>query len=188
MRDSCWLSSGVSQENWVESSRLTDKLEKDVFFRLVTSVPLSQIPLPRKWLQEEIFKNRNFVLDPENMSTGQSVTKRATLILTDIQFEFPYGINCQWPGIYGTSWESEVLYLEIDLLGKKKKEWLSTFGRNCMMFHHKCYNLINPLHPNISVHILHTVLYTFTKVLMRRTCLIIKSFFSWWSFPLLSWH
>ena len=29
-----------------------------------------------------------------------------------------------------------------------------------------------PLHPNISVHILHTVLYTFPKVLMRRICFI----------------
>ena len=34
-------------------------------------------------------------------------------------------------------------------------------------------------HPNISMHILHTVLHTFTKVLTRRICLTIKSFFSW---------
>ena len=39
--------------------------------------------------------------------------------------------------------------------------------------------------PNICMHILHTVLYTFHKVLTRRICLTIKSFFSWWSFPLL---
>ena len=32
--------------------------------------------------------------------------------------------------------------------------------------------------PNISVHILHTVLCTYTKVLTRRICLIIKGFFS----------
>ena len=50
---------------------------------------------------------------------------------------------------------------------------------------HLC--LIKPLHPNISIHILHTVLYTFPKVLTRRICLTIKSFFSWWSFPLFSW-
>ena len=37
-------------------------------------------------------------------------------------------------------------------------------------------NLFNPLHPNISMHILHTVLYTF---LTRRICLTIKSFFTW---------
>ena len=43
------------------------------------------------------------------------------------------------------------------------------------------------LHPNISMHILHTVLYTFPMVLVRRICLPIKSFFSWWSFPLFSW-
>ena len=30
---------------------------------------------------------------------------------------------------------------------------------------------VNPLHPNISVHILHTVLYTFPKVLTRRISL-----------------
>ena len=35
------------------------------------------------------------------------------------------------------------------------------------------------LHPNISMHILHTVLYRFPKVLTRRICLTIKSFFSW---------
>ena len=31
-----------------------------------------------------------------------------------------------------------------------------------------------PLHPNISIHILHTVLYTFPKVLARRICLTIN--------------
>ena len=36
---------------------------------------------------------------------------------------------------------------------------------------------INPLHPNISMHILHTVLHTFLKVLKRRICFTVKS--SW---------
>ena len=30
---------------------------------------------------------------------------------------------------------------------------------------------INPLHPNIKMHILHTVFYTFPKVVVRRICL-----------------
>ena len=47
---------------------------------------------------------------------------------------------------------------------------------------------INPFYPNISRHILHTVHDTFLVVLTRRICLIIKSFFCWWSFPLFSWH
>ena len=34
---------------------------------------------------------------------------------------------------------------------------------------------INPLHPNISIHILHSLLYTFTIVLTRRICLTIKA-------------
>ena len=45
----------------------------------------------------------------------------------------------------------------------------------------ECFNfllLVNPLHPNIGIHILHTVLYTFPKELIRRIYLTIKSFFS----------
>ena len=37
------------------------------------------------------------------------------------------------------------------------------------------------------MYILHTVLYTSSKVLTRSTCLSIKSFSSWWSFSLFSW-
>ena len=51
----------------------------------------------------------------------------------------------------------------------------------------ECFNFllpVNPLHPNIAIHILHSVLYTFPKELIRRICLTIKSFFSWWLFPL----
>ena len=33
---------------------------------------------------------------------------------------------------------------------------------------------LNPLHPNIIMHILHTVLYTIAKVLTRRICLTVK--------------
>ena len=40
---------------------------------------------------------------------------------------------------------------------------------------------------NISMHILHTVLYTFPKVLTRRITLTIQSFCSRWSFSLFSW-
>ena len=46
---------------------------------------------------------------------------------------------------------------------------------------------LNPPHPNISMHILHTVLYTVPKVLTGRICLRIKIFFNRWSFPLFSW-
>ena len=49
------------------------------------------------------------------------------------------------------------------------------------------HDVFNPLHPNIRVHILHTVLYTFPDVVARRICLTIKRLFSWLSFPLFSW-
>ena len=41
-------------------------------------------------------------------------------------------------------------------------------------------------HPNISIHILCIVFYTFPLVLTRRICLPIRSLSSWWSFPLFS--
>ena len=53
----------------------------------------------------------------------------------------------------------------------------------------ECYSKslhVNPLHANISMQTLHTMLYTFLKVLTRRISLTIKSFFSWWSFSLFS--
>ena len=40
-------------------------------------------------------------------------------------------------------------------------------------------NFIDHLHPNINMHILHTVLYKFPRLLTRRICLTIKSFFTW---------
>ena len=40
-------------------------------------------------------------------------------------------------------------------------------------------HFLDPLHPNISIYFLHTVLYTFPMVLTRRICLTIKSFLSW---------
>ena len=46
---------------------------------------------------------------------------------------------------------------------------------------------INPLHLNINMHILYTVLYKYPKVLIRRICVTIYSFFGWWSFPLFLW-
>ena len=36
-----------------------------------------------------------------------------------------------------------------------------------------------PLHPNIDMNILHTILYTFSMVLTRRICLTIRGFLHW---------
>ena len=41
------------------------------------------------------------------------------------------------------------------------------------------YISVGPFHPNISMHILHTVPYTFPKVLVRRICFIIQSYSNW---------
>ena len=59
----------------------------------------------------------------------------------------------------------------IRLLTKSTNSWNVSYYGFC--------HLLNPSHPNIIIHILYTVLCTFTEVLTRRTCLTIKSFFSW---------
>ena len=49
-----------------------------------------------------------------------------------------------------------------------------------MRTNRKTLNLkLNSLKPDISMHILHTVLYMFPKVLKRRICRTINSFFIW---------
>lgn len=35
------------------------------------------------------------------------------------------------------------------------------------------------IHPKISIHIVHTALYSFPKVLIRKICLPVKRFFRW---------
>ena len=64
---------------------------------------------------------------------------------------------------------------------------LKLFVKPCLGFPLSGSCSVNPLHPNISWHVLHTVFITFPKVLTRRTCLTIKSFYCWWSFPFFSW-
>ena len=44
---------------------------------------------------------------------------------------------------------------------------------------YNCLVYFKPLNPNVIMHILNTVLYTFPKVLTKRICLLIKSVFSW---------
>ena len=48
----------------------------------------------------------------------------------------------------------------------------------------RCF--FKPLHPYISMYILRTVLYIFSKVLTRRVWFTIESYLSGWSFPLFS--
>ena len=65
-------------------------------------------------------------------------------------------------------------------------DFLSTPCHDCRITT-ALHQRLNPLNPNSSMLILHTVLYIFLKVLKGRICLPIKNFFRWWSFPLFSW-
>ena len=66
--------------------------------------------------------------------------------------------------------------------------WIRTGPLFPYLKHLRLWLYLNPIHPNISMHILHTFLYIFTEVMTRRICQKIKGFFGWWSFPLISWH
>ena len=49
--------------------------------------------------------------------------------------------------------------------------------RFCISGSH-AHTKVNPLHPNISMYILHSVLSTFPNKVIRKICIIINSFFS----------
>ena len=87
-----------------------------------------------------------------------------------------------------------VIYLVRQMVGSV---CASSCGRSCLFRRSLCTfpgsldgwwgaRFVNSSHSWISMHILHTFLRKFIMVLTRRICLTIKSFFSWWSFPLFS--
>lgn len=107
-------------------------------------------------------------------------------------------LSCMWNG-RGT-WRrnirvfaSRVLPCFLSLSRLYRALTLSVF--NALLFFWKTlrghaiepFALINHLHPDISLQILHTALYPFYKVLTWRICSIMKSFFIWWAFPLYLW-
>ena len=55
------------------------------------------------------------------------------------------------------------------------------FPNSCRLLSFWCFYVMapNPLHSNISIHILVTRLFTFLLALIRRIRITIKSFFSW---------
>ena len=59
---------------------------------------------------------------------------------------------------------------------RKQKVWAKDFPRFGSLVETKT-NSFYLLHPNISIHTLHTFFYTFPLVLTRRICLTIKAFY-----------
>ena len=90
-----------------------------------------------------------------------------------------------------SSWSLSTIYLFVyfEFYFLRDGIWVTIMwlANRCHLEHQYQGKLIIPLHPNISMNILQTVLYTFPKVLTGRICLKIKSFISWWSVPWFSW-
>ena len=134
----------------------------------------------------------NFIHDPQNVHI-------AKLYLTVFPFLFVggrqqkpssfqticpgYFVNCRYIVSFFSSKPNKIYYSSCFDLKWFGSRWSSIKPNQKL----RGSSFLNSLHPNISMHILHTVLYTFPKVLTRRICLLIKSFFHWWPFPLLSW-
>ena len=57
-----------------------------------------------------------------------------------------------------------------DVWSQKKKKELSVLFHSLGKWSQLFGQMVNSLHPNISMHILPTVLYTFRRVLSRRVC------------------
>ena len=68
------------------------------------------------------------------------------------------------------------------------ERWIRTGPLFLYLKHLRLWLYLNPIHPNISMHILHTFIYIFPEVMTRRICQTIKRFLSCWSFPLILWH
>ena len=112
-------------------------------------------------------KNASDEYDKRYISTllnNRSITKQTTYqyVLSNC-----FGHHSETKNILGTKFAA------------KLPIWQSMFGN----YTASC-KVLNPLHPHISMHILNTVFYSFSMVLTRRICLIIKSCFCWWSFLL----
>ena len=72
------------------------------------------------------------------------------------------------------------LLFSVHFLGCRKGEFVSNQVTAFSVGDYFLYShVFNPLHPNISMKILHTVLYTSTEVLTRRIFLPIKRFLPW---------
>ena len=80
----------------------------------------------------------------------------------------------KWQQKSGHSWPALILQLFLSLFFKSNWPQASSF------------HLVNPLSPDIKMHILLTVLHTFLMELVRRICLNIKTPHPWWSIPLFS--
>ena len=88
-----------------------------------------------------------------------------------------------------TFWTRAALYNLVMLImfDLYAHHWINsgTLSLNCSVSRSERLLLLSnyPLHPNISMYILHTVLYTFPEVLSERICCQVKSFINWWLFP-----
>ena len=95
---------------------------------------------------------------------------------------------------YITIWQSSIFCSCIDLFAHTElqeclhESFRWTWLECCWTLH--TYDIIKEirrvsvyLHPNVNIHIPHTVLSTFSMVMKRRIYLTIRSFLNWWSFP-----
>ena len=125
---------------------------------------------------------------------------------------FPHRWDQQCQKCYVSRWKEREMWQILSLITKLKRNFslvTNTKRKNAeflivirpqtlglstvMLFHYDFLTSPSPLPypswappppPPLKYHILHTFIYTSPKVLTKRICLTIKSFLSWWSFPI----
>ena len=78
---------------------------------------------------------------------------------------------------YKTNWRLTTIRQTTFFILHLHKSFITMEPLALLLLHLDEMLILNLLHPNISLQILHTVLYTFLKVLSRRICKTIKRFF-----------
>ena len=70
--------------------------------------------------------------------------------------------------------------------GGGDKKYEQYHGFNMSITSLKAHQVINPLSPDVKMHVLLSVLHTFLMELVRRICLNVKTSYPWGLFPLFS--
>ena len=141
----------------------------------VLSQPLANIPQnsPHAWLIlsyyffcRHLFLVRGF----KDNSTASCLSLFCNFTCDNFGLSMFYGVKfCLWNSFSVQCRTQFFWWVKIMLQTKRTKimviEILILYMTNCQLYHQHditlCYHHLNPLHPNISRHILYTVLYTF---------------------------
>ena len=143
------------------------------------------------WWQVYIFWSDIFPPLPPFPHQAEGWVFKALVLLKRLYSVFSRLAGCSilsWVGLLHGNWSPWYAWMYVDYDYLCCETYLSDVNTDKGGYDLWSYNrCVNPLIPNISMHILHTTPLTFLRILTWRIFSIIRSFFCWWSSPLFSW-